>query len=73
MGKQYRVYLAGESVFVCRQCGNHLAVGESVISKVSLGRLHTSERKGQGDQTDAGSWNHQSRGDILAGEEGMFL
>lgn len=33
MGRQHRIYLAGESVFVCRDCGNHLAVGESVLSK----------------------------------------
>jgi hypothetical protein len=37
MGRSFRVYLAGESVFVCRHCNNHLAVGESVLSKVSLG------------------------------------
>lgn len=35
MGHTYRTYLAGESVYVCRACHNHLAVGESVLSKVS--------------------------------------
>jgi hypothetical protein len=36
MGHSFRVYLAGESVFVCKHCQNHLAVGESVLSKVSV-------------------------------------
>jgi hypothetical protein len=35
MGRVFRSYLAGESVFSCRSCGNHLAVRESVISDVS--------------------------------------
>lgn len=35
MGRQFRTYLAGEIVFCCRQCGNHLAVVESVMSRVS--------------------------------------
>jgi hypothetical protein len=35
MGKQFRVYLAGETVFMCKICGNHLAVAEAVLSKVS--------------------------------------
>ena len=34
MGRQFRIYLAGESVYMCRACGNHLAVGEFLISKV---------------------------------------
>jgi len=35
MGHSYRTYLAGESLLTCRTCNNHLAVGESVLSKVS--------------------------------------
>jgi hypothetical protein len=35
MGRQFRIYLAGESVYVCRQCGTHLTVSEALISKVS--------------------------------------
>lgn len=35
MGKQFRVYLAGETVFMCKICGNHLAVAEAVLSKVN--------------------------------------
>ncbi|ORY34683.1 putative yippee-like protein [Naematelia encephala] len=38
MGRTFRIYLAGESVFLCRQCGNHLAVGESVLSKAFTGQ-----------------------------------
>lgn len=34
MGRTYRIYLAGESVLMCRHCGNHLAVSEGIISKV---------------------------------------
>lgn len=34
MGRSFRIYLAGEIVFVCRKCQNHLAVGEQVESKV---------------------------------------
>lgn len=37
MGRSFRVYLAGETVYVCRGCGNHLAVQESVMSRVSQG------------------------------------
>ncbi|WOO82202.1 yippee-like protein [Vanrija pseudolonga] len=33
MGRSFRVYLAGEAVFLCRKCGNHLAVHENVESK----------------------------------------
>jgi hypothetical protein len=36
MGRSYRTYLAGETVYVCRSCGNHLAVQESVMSRVSV-------------------------------------
>ena len=35
MGRTFRIYLAGEYVYCCRECGNHLAVSESVISTVS--------------------------------------
>ena len=35
MGRTSRIYLAGEATFLCRQCGNHLAVKESVMSTVS--------------------------------------
>ncbi|ODN98074.1 hypothetical protein I350_07716 [Cryptococcus amylolentus CBS 6273] len=34
MGRTFRVYLAGEKVLACKQCGNHLAVSEGVISEV---------------------------------------
>lgn len=37
MGRTFRIYLAGESVYVCKKCGNHLAVGESLLSKVRFG------------------------------------
>lgn len=37
MGRSFRVYLAGEAVFLCRKCGNHLAVHENVESKVGSG------------------------------------
>ncbi|WRT69723.1 uncharacterized protein IL334_006713 [Kwoniella shivajii] len=38
MGRTFRVYLAGESVLLCRQCGNHLAVSEGVMSKQFTGQ-----------------------------------
>lgn len=40
MGRTFRVYLAGESVFCCRQCNAHIAVSESVISKVSSNSVY---------------------------------
>lgn len=43
MGRTNRIYLAGEAVFTCRSCGNHLAVGESVMSNVGAGRRLTPE------------------------------
>jgi hypothetical protein len=42
MGRQFRIYLAGESVFCCKQCGNHLAVLESIVSRVSMSLYPTS-------------------------------
>ncbi|KAL7425185.1 hypothetical protein Q5752_000873 [Cryptotrichosporon argae] len=38
MGRVFRLYLAGEAVFVCKQCRNHLAVSESVISRAFHGQ-----------------------------------
>ncbi|KLT38798.1 yippee-like protein, partial [Cutaneotrichosporon oleaginosum] len=38
MGRSYRTYLAGETVYVCRGCGNHLAVQESVMSRNFTGQ-----------------------------------
>ncbi|EIW71377.1 hypothetical protein M231_04762 [Tremella mesenterica] len=38
MGRQFRVYLAGESVFVCKQCGNHLTVKEGILSNQFTGQ-----------------------------------
>jgi hypothetical protein len=50
MGHSFRTYLAGETLLVCRTCTNHLAVGESVLSKVSLvydmQHLHAATRFG---------------------------
>ncbi|OWZ60600.1 hypothetical protein AYX14_07126 [Cryptococcus neoformans] len=45
MGRTYRIYLAGESVLMCRHCGNHLAVSEGIISKV--GKTLCSEAGGK--------------------------
>ncbi|ODN72889.1 hypothetical protein L202_08312 [Cryptococcus amylolentus CBS 6039] len=41
MGRTFRVYLAGEKVLACKQCGNHLAVSEGVISEHFRGQHGT--------------------------------
>ncbi|OXG48341.1 hypothetical protein C355_04288 [Cryptococcus neoformans Th84] len=43
MGRTYRIYLAGESVLMCRHCGNHLAVSEGIISKHTVVNTYSGE------------------------------
>jgi hypothetical protein len=48
MGHSFRTYLAGETLLTCRSCNNHLAVGESILSKVSVVFYH--------DRSLCGNW-----------------
>ncbi|WVQ78946.1 hypothetical protein IAT38_001038 [Cryptococcus sp. DSM 104549] len=38
MGRTYRIYLAGEVLMTCRECGNHLAVSEAIMSRQFTGQ-----------------------------------
>lgn len=37
MGLKYRIFLSGRKVYCCKGCENHMALHESLMSKVSLG------------------------------------
>ena len=54
MGHSFRTYLAGETLLTCRSCNNHLAVGESVLSKVSVVLYY--------DRSLCGNWGWRATG-----------